>query len=165
VVRFFFVATARSREEAASADRGGRRVLLVEAAERTLGIPVEYVAEIVRAVAISPLPGAPALVEGVIDLRGVVVPVVEMRRVLGVPSTPVSPSDHLVIVADGSRRTALRVDRAVDLTQSAELEEVAEIGTAAARVARTGEGVVVVPDVDGLLRVSDVSRFVAAEEA
>jgi purine-binding chemotaxis protein CheW len=47
------------------------------------GIDVQQVREIVRAQELTPLPRAPALVEGVIDLRGVIIPVVDLGRALG----------------------------------------------------------------------------------
>ena len=47
------------------------------------GVDVQQVREIVRAPVLTPLPRAPDLVEGVIDLRGVIVPVVDLGRALG----------------------------------------------------------------------------------
>ncbi|MCU0669484.1 MAG: chemotaxis protein CheW [Myxococcota bacterium] len=50
---------------------------------QSFGIDVQQVREIVRAQALVPLPRAPRLVEGVIDLRGAIVPVVDLGRALG----------------------------------------------------------------------------------
>lgn len=50
---------------------------------QVFGVEVQQVREIVRAPAVTPLPNAPALLEGVIDLRGVIVPVVDLGRALG----------------------------------------------------------------------------------
>ena len=50
-------------------------LLLCELADVRVGWPVTAVQEIVRAVTITSLPDTPALVEGVIDVRGALVPV------------------------------------------------------------------------------------------
>jgi purine-binding chemotaxis protein CheW len=53
-------------------------------------IDVAQLREVVRWLPVTPLPNAPKLIDGVIDLRGAVVPVVDLGRALGQP--PVKPS-------------------------------------------------------------------------
>ena len=98
-------------------DRPVAKVLIFEIGGQRYGLPASDVAELVRAVAIVPLPLESACIEGVIDLRGTVVPVVDLRARLRLPSKAVEPSDHLIIIAAGAggRPLALRVDRALDL--------------------------------------------------
>jgi purine-binding chemotaxis protein CheW len=55
----------------------------LEVRGQSFGVDVQQVREIVRASAITPLPRAPRLVEGVIDLRGAIIPVVDLGRALG----------------------------------------------------------------------------------
>ena len=55
----------------------------LEVRGQVFGVEVQQIREIVRAPAITPLPNAPALLEGVIDLRGAIVPVVDLGRALG----------------------------------------------------------------------------------
>jgi purine-binding chemotaxis protein CheW len=88
------------------------------------GIRPSEVREVVRAVALSELRGAPDVFEGVINLRGEVVPVIDTRVLLGMPTRPLRPQDHLVIVHAGERLLALRVDHAVDLVTFAPAEVV-----------------------------------------
>jgi purine-binding chemotaxis protein CheW len=80
---------------------------------------LEHVREIVRAQAPTPVPDAPPFVEGVIDLRGVVVPVVDLRRRLGLPAAPLSRASRLLIASVGGRIVALLVDRALDVVRLA----------------------------------------------
>ncbi len=54
----------------------------------------------IRAVAITLLPKAPAIVLGIIDLAGEVIPVIDMRRRFHQPPRDIRLSDHL-LVADG----------------------------------------------------------------
>jgi purine-binding chemotaxis protein CheW len=48
----------------------------------TLAVDVQHLREVARCPALTPLPKAPALIEGVIDLRGRVIPVVDLGRAL-----------------------------------------------------------------------------------
>ena len=64
------------------------------------GIDVQQVREIVRAQTLTPLPRAPELVEGVIDLRGVIVPVVDLGRALG--GAPIADAAAEVLAVPGS---------------------------------------------------------------
>ncbi len=54
-----------------------------EVAGRIYALDVAQLREVVRYQPVTPLPGAPALIEGVIDLRGDIVPVLDLSRVLG----------------------------------------------------------------------------------
>jgi purine-binding chemotaxis protein CheW len=61
---------------------------------------------------VRPVPRAPAIVEGVIQLRGAVIPVIDLRRRFGVPSDPeLDAFNKLVIVSVRGRIVGLRVDR------------------------------------------------------
>ncbi len=76
----------------------------------------EYVIDIMRVEEILPVPAitrvrrAPAFVEGVVNLRGAIIPVIDVRRQLlgGIP--PPQPAERLVLCKLGKSRVALRVD-------------------------------------------------------
>ncbi len=94
---------------------GGNRLTLgnVEVAGRSYALDVTQLREIVRWQAPTPLPGAPALIEGVIDLRGVIVPVIDLGRALGVdPVRPGARARIAVAELDGLV-IGLAVDAAV----------------------------------------------------
>jgi purine-binding chemotaxis protein CheW len=120
------------------------------------GLPVADVREIVRAVLPVPLPGAPGVVEGVINLRGSVVPVLDLRQRLRLPTRPVEPTDHLVITRATGRLVALRVDRVVGLSRVAagDVQDVAD-----ARVAKLPGDLVVIQDLGALLSSADSSAL------
>ena len=75
-----------------SAAHAGNSVTLgcFEVGGRVYAIDVAQLREVVRWQPVTPLPNAPKLIEGVIDLRGAVVPVVDLGRALG--QSPVNPS-------------------------------------------------------------------------
>jgi purine-binding chemotaxis protein CheW len=92
-------------------------VLVVEIAGQRHGLPAADVQELQRAVALTPWPRAPEVIEGLVNLRGQVVPVLDLRRQLGLPAKAVEPTDHLVIARAGEQLVAVRVDRALELIQ------------------------------------------------
>ncbi|HEY0138982.1 MAG TPA: chemotaxis protein CheW [Nannocystis sp.] len=78
------------------------------------GIEIMRIKEVIQArtLVVRPVPFAPAIVEGVIQLRGVVIPVVDLRRRF---ETPIDPSiehlNKLIIVSVAGRIAGLKVDR------------------------------------------------------
>jgi purine-binding chemotaxis protein CheW len=138
--------------------RAVREVLIFEIGGQRYGLPASAVRELVRAVAIRPLPLDSTVIEGVIDVRGVVVPVLDLRARLHLPSKAVEPSDHLVIIEAevGARPIAVRVDRAIELfaSDAAALEPVRELLPGwedAAEVVRLPDGLVPLLDLRRLI--------------
>jgi purine-binding chemotaxis protein CheW len=118
-------------------------ILVFVMGDRRYGLPAADIQELVRAVAITPLPGAPPMVEGVVNIRGRVIPVHDIRPRLGLPAKALELSDHLIVIGALDAPAALRIDRAIALTE-AEFEDVTE-GTSAAgaaRVAKLTDGLV-----------------------
>ncbi len=62
----------------------------------------------IRVVAITPLPEAPAIVLGIIDLGGGVIPVINIRKRFNHPPRDVRLSDYLIAATTGKRTVALR---------------------------------------------------------
>ncbi len=76
-------------------------------------LPVSHVERVVRVGEITRVPRAPASVQGVTNLRGRVIPVVDLRRRLGLPAGP--PPDaaaRILVLGAQGRRIGLLVDAA-----------------------------------------------------
>ena len=87
----------------------------LEVRGQVYGVDVQQVREIVRAQTLTPLPRAPELVEGVIDLRGVIVPVVDLGRALGgAPIADLAASRIAIVEIDGLA-FGLRADAASEV--------------------------------------------------
>jgi purine-binding chemotaxis protein CheW len=140
--------------------------LLFELEGQRYGLPAERVREIVRMVAINALPGAPDAVEGVVNVRGEIVPVYDLRSRFGLPARPVDPSEHLVLLVSSGRSAAIRVDAAESLetiedgafTPLTALPESAQTRHVAG-VAATADGVLVIRDLDAFLSPSEASAL------
>jgi len=136
-------------------------ILIFDIAGQRYGLPAKDVVELLRAVAIVPLPQAPAIVEGIINLRGSVVPVLDIRSRFRLPAKPLEPSDHLVVALAGDRRVVLRVDRALDLVrvQGDDMEEARRIVPGAEYVSWVAKGP------NEMVLIHDLRTFLSRTEA
>lgn len=138
-----------------------QQLLTFEVGASRFAAPAGVVREVVRAVAITALPKAPPIVEGIINFRGTLVPVLDIRQRFRLPAVPVAPEQHLIIAQAGNRLVALRVDRALDLVAVD-----ADVIESAARVAPGTEYVAGIAKLaDGLLVIHDLETFLSFEEA
>ncbi len=77
---------------------------------QSYALPLAAVDRVLRAVHITPLPGAPDVVMGAIDIQGAVTPVLSFRRRFGWPERPIVPEDHLILARAADRNVGLLVD-------------------------------------------------------
>ncbi len=73
-------------------------------------LPLSAVEQVIRAVEITPLPQSLPTVQGIIDLHGQIVPVLNIRRRLGLPARELRLDDHLMVVQTSRRTIAFVVD-------------------------------------------------------
>lgn len=124
-------------------------------------LPAHQVREIVRAVAIARLPKAPPIVDGVINYRGAVVPVVDPRRRFDYPRRDLHPDQHFIVATARDRIVALRVDRAVQLVS---VDGTAiDVSTQRLSGVEYVRGIAKLPD--GLVVIHDLDRFLSLQEA
>ena len=137
------------------------RLVVFRLDEQRYALPLRAVERIVRAVAITPLPNAPDIVLGVIDVEGEVLPVFDIRRRFGLPQRPLSSEDHLSIANASGRRVALLIDAAEGVVERA---SAAILGAATlAPGIEHIHGVVQLDD--GLVLIHDLERFLSPDEA
>ncbi len=125
------------------------------------GVPANAVNEIIRAVAITPLPGSPDVIEGIIDVRGAIVPVFNLRARFALPHKPLEPSDQFVLAQTSARVAALHVDQVADLVDvdDGAASDAARQVPHAPHIA----GVATLPD--GLVLIHDVETFLSHAES
>lgn len=85
-------------------------VVIFRLADEFYALDIQAVQEIVRMQAITAIPGADAWVEGITNLRGRVVPVVDLRRRCGVPAAEHTPETRIVVVSSANGMVGLIVD-------------------------------------------------------
>lgn len=79
-------------------------------AREEYGVEIANIQEIIRATNITPVPGAPSHVRGVINLRGKIIPVVDLRKRFGMPEGAASDQQRIVVVELGEKRLGMLVD-------------------------------------------------------
>ncbi len=83
--------------------------------EEQFGVPIGAVQEIVRLPEVTPVPEAPWFVEGVINLRGRIIPVIDLGRRLRLPDRPRTRKTRILIVEMDRRQVGLIVDAASEV--------------------------------------------------
>jgi purine-binding chemotaxis protein CheW len=131
------------------------RSCFVEAvlASMHLAFPLEDVDRIVRAVAVNPVPQGGNCLLGTITVAGELVPVYDLRRLLGLAPRPIAPGDRILLMR-APLRCAFVVDRVLGTAEPAALELAGSFALHAAGVrgvVRTGKGVLLVQDLKRLL--------------
>jgi purine-binding chemotaxis protein CheW len=139
-------------------------ILVFEVGGQRYGLPAADVRQILRAVTLTPLPSAPAVVEGVINVRGTLVPVLDIRARFRLPPKPLEHTDHLIVARVGERSAALRVDRVLELARleagAAERAETVVPGVEyVAHMARLPGGLVLIHDLNTFLSQAESLRL------
>lgn len=81
----------------------------------TFGVPIGLVHEIVRVPEITAVPDSPACVEGVINLRGKILPVVDLRKRFGQPVQPNGKKNRILVAEVEGKLAGLMVDSASEV--------------------------------------------------
>jgi purine-binding chemotaxis protein CheW len=105
----FFAPSAREEKKAAELTEHLVTFLL---GLEEYGIDVRAVQEIIRATEITPVPRAPEFIKGVINLRGRIIPVVDLKRKLGLGEVAPGRRIRIVVVKVRDRLIGLLVDGA-----------------------------------------------------
>ena len=128
---------------------------------------VDRVAQVVEIV---PLPGAPDIVLGVIDVQGCIIPVVDTRKRFGLAARRMTLAEHLIIAHTPRRPVALLVDRVGDTLDCAEVDVIAasEILPGLDHlhgVAKQPDGTILIHDLAAFLSLDEEARLDAAVAA
>lgn len=136
------------------------RLLLFALDGQRFALRLGSVRRIVWMVKITPLPAAPRIVLGVVDMHGAVVPVVDIRRRFGLPHRAPDPGQKLIIADAAGRHLALAVD------DIGELLELNANAIAAPDPLAAGEGYVagIARSPDGLVVIHDLETFLSVDE-
>jgi purine-binding chemotaxis protein CheW len=90
--------------------------------QQRFAFPLVQTMRVTRMVEITPLPDAPAMLPGFINLKGRLLPVYNPRPRLHLPAREVSPDMYLLIMEDSAQRVAVMVDSVEGLLPGAWVE-------------------------------------------
>jgi purine-binding chemotaxis protein CheW len=120
---------------------------------RRYAIPLAQVAEVLPAVNIHAVPDAPSIMEGAVNVRGEILPVVALRAHLGHAARAVRATEYFILVNARARRAVLRSDTTPEI---ATLPDVDSPGREVVDRALAG----ILPMADGLVLFHDINRFI-----
>jgi len=128
--------------------------------EQRYALHLHTVKRIVRAVEITPLPKAPEIVLGVVNVQGQVIPVMDIRNRFSLPGRELDLSDQLIISHIPKRTVALVVDAVSDVIECPDQVLI----TSEQILPDTGyiDGVLKLED--GLILIHDLDKFLSLEE-
>ncbi len=136
------------------------RIVVFSLDGRRYGLYLEAVEKVVRAARVTPLPGAPQAVLGILNYQGQVVPVFDTRKRFGLPEREIEPSDQFIIARTSLRIVALVADATFGVEHIPKRQMVA-----ADRVLpgiRYIDGVVKLKD--GMVLIHDLESFLSPSE-
>ncbi|HEY1331025.1 MAG TPA: chemotaxis protein CheW, partial [Actinomycetota bacterium] len=127
------------------------RRLVVVRLDREYALPAEHVLEVVRMVAVTPLPEAPPWLAGVINLRGRVVPLIDLRIRLGLPPVEHGLTTAILILQAGGTIVGLIADVVTEMlevgTDAIEPPgELAGLNSPVSELARAGDRLILILD-------------------
>jgi len=137
---------------------GGSQFLTFQLAEEQFGIDILRVQEIKGLTHLTQIPNVPQYIKGVMNLRGTVVPVVDLRHRFSMPAAIYNQFTVIIIVTVGQKVMGLVVDAVSDVLNvgETELEHLPELGggidtSFITGMAKSSERLITLLDIDRLL--------------
>uniref|UniRef100_A0A7J2TK06 Chemotaxis protein CheW n=1 Tax=Archaeoglobus fulgidus TaxID=2234 RepID=A0A7J2TK06_ARCFL len=139
------------------------QVIVFKLGEERYGVDISQVREIIRASQITKIPNAPDFVEGVINLRGQITTIVNLRKRFGMPPKPIDNDTRIIVVEYNNAVIGMMVDTVseVKYLSQKDIEALPSIITAREE-AKFLKGVGKLPD--GLLILIDLNRVLNEKE-
>ena len=132
--------------------------------EEDYAIAITKIQEIILMKPITRLPQSPGYIEGLINLRGAVIPVVNLRRRFGLPARPVDDETRTIVVNVQERTVGCVVDAVTrvmrihrDQIQASPLESAGGSGRYVSGLARLDDRLLIMLDVDRLFQFDDLA--------
>jgi len=105
--------TAESNEPEAQ-----RQIVTFRVGEEVFGLEIGKVREVIEYREVTPVPRAPEFVAGIISLRGAILPVVDLRKRIGMEPTEPGPETVILVLEVDGRRVGLVADRILDILKA-----------------------------------------------
>ncbi|MCE5314684.1 MAG: chemotaxis protein CheW [Armatimonadota bacterium] len=95
-------------------DDVSEQLVVMELANESYGVDIGAVNTIIRMQEVTAIPRAPSFVEGVINLRGSIIPVIDLRKRFGLPLKDVTKASRIVVVEAQGLMIGMVVDAVVE---------------------------------------------------
>lgn len=143
-------------QSGAAAD--GNQLLTFKLGDELYGVDILRVQEIKGYTTVTRIPNTPAFIKGVINLRGTIVPIVELRTAFGMPTIDVTPFTVIIVVVVREKVMGLVVDAVSDVltVDRRDIQPPPAFGSRVdvsclSGIAKAGDKLVALLDIDRLL--------------
>ncbi|MDK2816830.1 MAG: purine-binding chemotaxis protein CheW [Moorella sp. (in: firmicutes)] len=86
------------------------QLVVFQLASETYGVDINHVQEIIRMQSITQIPRTPAFIEGVINLRGRIIPVIDLHKRFDLPRADITNNTRIMVVELGRVTVGMIVD-------------------------------------------------------
>ncbi len=146
-----------------STGQGGNSTIVVFALdEPSYALSTACVERVLPAMAMLPLPGAPDIVLGIVNVHGDILPVMDVRRRFGLPSREPDVDDLFLVVRTALRRLVFPVTSVTDVRalgpeNAVDASEAMPFEAYLSGIVRCGDDIVLIHDVDAFLSLDEES--------
>lgn len=95
-------------------DEASEQLVVMKIANEFYGVDIGAVNTIIRMQEITAIPKTPDFVEGVINLRGSIIPVIDLRKRFGLPVGEITKASRIVVVEANGQMIGMIVDAVVE---------------------------------------------------
>ncbi|MEW5954399.1 MAG: chemotaxis protein CheW [Bacillota bacterium] len=139
------------------------QVVVFQLANQICGIGIGAVVEIIRMEKITQVPGAPDFVEGIINIRGRVIPVIDLRTRFEFEALDFTDSSRIIIVETGDTTVGMIVDAVAEVLKfssgnvSPPPGIISGAGSDYVRgIVLDGDRLVILVNIDGILKKTEI---------
>lgn len=144
----------------------GSQYLTFTLAHEEYGVEILKVQEIKGALAITPIPNTPPHIKGVMNLRGTIIPVVDLRQKFGLQAGEANAFTVIIVVKVGPKVMGLIVDGVSDVLNipTVDIQATPDFGSQVdarfiSGMAKAGERLVVLLDIDRVLGSEELAAL------
>lgn len=163
-------ATAQETNQQTGLATNGCQFLTFQLGDELYGVDILRVQEIKGYTAVTRIPNTPSYIKGVLNLRGTIVPIIELRTKFGMPQVEYTMFTVIVVVVVRERVMGLVVDAVSDVLdiEKKDIQPPPEFGASVDvaflnGIGKTGDKLVALLNIDRLLTDGDLQDVAAAE--
>jgi purine-binding chemotaxis protein CheW len=136
------------------------QILVFTLDDQSYALLLKAVVKVIHAIEIRHLPKAPDIINGIINVKGLIIPVVDIRRRFGLEPQEIELSDRLIISVAGKRVIAILVTSVTGIIDMKPGQ--IELSEKTIPFAENMKGVAKIDD--GLVLIYDLEHFLSLEE-
>lgn len=136
------------------------QILVFSLDDLSYALPLNMVEKVIHAIEIRHLPNAPEIISGIINIKGKIIPVADIRKRFKLSVHELDVNDQLIIADTGKRQVAILVDTIIGIKDLA----IGQLEVASDSSTYTEDIKGVVKTDKGFILIYDLNRFLSLDE-